>query len=97
MRQDHVISVVSSSDEEEEAEEDFRDDLRRQPRSHQAVLRKAAAPGDLDGFAFVEDDHLAQFYVGIDPKLIYVKVEWKDRDKASGAYKLVWDKCNCCW
>ena len=47
--------------------------------------------------AFVEDDHLAQFYVGIDPKLIYVKVEWTDRDEASGTYKLVWDKCNCCW
>jgi hypothetical protein len=34
------------------------------------------------------------FYVGIDPKLIYVKVEWKDRDEASGTYKLVWDNCN---
>jgi hypothetical protein len=79
MRHDHVISVVSSSDKEEKAEEeDFRDDLRRQPRSRQAVLRKAAAPGDLDGFAFVEDDHLAQFYVDIDPKLIHVEVEWKD-------------------
>jgi hypothetical protein len=98
MRHDHVISVVSSSDEEEEAkEEDFRDDLRRQPRSRQAVLRKAAAPGDLDGFALVGDDHSAQFYVGIDPKLIYVKVEWKDREKASGTDKLVWDKWNCCW
>ena len=27
------------------------------------------------GFAFVEDDPLAQFYVSIDPKLIYAKVE----------------------
>ena len=26
-----------------------------------------------------------------------VKVEWKDREEASGTYKLVWDKCNCCW
>ncbi len=47
--------------------------------------------------AFVEDDHLAQFYVGIEPKLIYVKVEWKDREEASGTYKLVCDKCNFCW
>jgi len=99
LRHYDVISVDSTSDEEEEEaqEEDFRDDLRRQPRSRQAVLRNAAAPGDLDGFAFVEDDHLAQFYVGIDPKLIYVKVEYKDREEASATYKLVWDKCNCCW
>jgi hypothetical protein len=91
-------SVESSSDKEEEAEEeDFRDDLRRQPRSRQAVLRTVATLGDLDGFAFVEDDHLTQFYVGIDPKMIYVKVERKDREEVSGTYKLVWDKCNCCW
>jgi hypothetical protein len=73
------------------------EEFRRQPRSWQAVLRNVVAPGGLDGFAFVEDDHLAHFYVGIDPKLIYVKVEWKDREEASGTYKLVWDMCNSCW
>ncbi len=68
-------------------------DLRRQPRSRQAVLRtRLPAPGDLDGYVFVDDDdHLAQlYYVGIiDPnKLVYANkvVEWKDRKEASHMY-----------
>ena len=95
----HVISVdPSSEDEEEEAQEDHsRDDLRRQHRSRQPVLRKTAAPGNHDGVGFPDDDHLAQFYQGIDPKLIYVKVEYDDRKDASEKYKLIWDKCNTCW
>jgi hypothetical protein len=35
--------------------------------------------------------------MGIDPKLIYAKVEWKEKQEESEKYKLVWDKCNCCW
>ena len=95
----HVISLdPSSEEEEEEAQEDHsRDDLRRQHRSRQPVLRKTAAPGDHDGVGFPDNDHLAQFYQGIDPKLIYVKVEYDDRKDASEKYKLIWDKCNTCW
>ena len=36
-------------------------------------------------------------YLGIDPKLIYAKVEFDDRKEASGTNNLVWDKCNVCW